>query len=238
MKQLNLTSRRHLWDHVLVFSEPGELALGWMGMIRWLGKGSETNHNSQAFICCPHWLLRKSSFKHRLKLLFVCLFKPFMYRRRERWDSARLTGLAQITHFGNGRLRTEIQVLHGVRRLWCLCQLEEYPHDSIMFFPSHFLVLRNILTWVRQSEGGSCVRKGMSLYLLATVVHGSENLNSPDINGYEFIEYLLSNSFDGPLTNLIHNFMCNYKCFIQSSYIPFFYPLFDAQYWTCYIGPS
>lgn len=158
---------------------------------------------------------------------------------KKRWDSARLTGLAPITHFGNGRLRTEIQVLHSAQRPWCLCQLEAYPHDSIMFFPSHFLALRNILTLVRQSDGGSYIRKGMSLYLLATVVHGSEDLSLRDINSHEFIEYLLSNSFDGPLTNLIHNFMCNYKCFVRSSYIPFFfYLLFDAQYWTCYIGPS
>lgn len=73
----------------------------------------------------------------------------------------------------------------------------------------------------------------MSLYLLATAVHGSEDLSSLDINGYEFIEYLLSNSFDGPLTNLIHNFMCNYKCFIQSSYIPFFF----THYSMPNIGP-
>lgn len=76
----------------------------------------------------------------------------------------------------------------------------------------------------------------MLFYMLATVVHGSEDLSLPDINGHEFIEYLLPNSFDGLLTNLIHNFMCNYVLFNHLIYL--FYPLFDAQYWPCYIGPS
>lgn len=61
----------------------------------------------------------------------------------------------------------------------------------------------------------------MLFYMLDTLVGGSEDLSLPDINGHEFIEYLLSNTFDGPLTNLTHNFMCNYKCIIQSPYIHF-----------------
>lgn len=68
----------------------------------------------------------------------VSILNPSLIDRNSgrKWNSMRLSGLAEIAHFGNDRIRTEIQLcyLHSPLRLWYLCQLEQYPNDSIVSF--------------------------------------------------------------------------------------------------------
>lgn len=155
--KLNLTSRRSLWNHRLGVSEPVALGLGLVAVTPMPGEALRPSLVRTArllsVLLIDFWgrvplnIGWSSSFKNCVSILNPSLIDRNLERR---WNSVKLSGLAKITHLCNGRIRTEIQhcSLHSALRLCCLCQLEQYPNDSIMSFSFPILALRSVFTQV------------------------------------------------------------------------------------------
>lgn len=171
----NLTSRRPLWDHWLGVSDPVALRLRLVAVTAMLGEAlrpsSVRTAGLSSIVLIDFWgrvplnIGWSSSFKNCVSILNPSLIDRNSERR---WNSVRLSGLAKIIHLGNGRIRTEIQhcSLHSALRLWCLCQLEQYPNDAIMSFSFPLPGSEKFIhptKLIRESEGGFCVGKGVCL---------------------------------------------------------------------------
>lgn len=130
-------------SHQLDFSDPGVLGWCWWqwgpcrevwDSLEWEQPGFRLLSSLTSEKLFPLNIGWSCSFKNCMSILNSSLIDRNSGRK---WNSMRLRGLAEITHFGSDRIRTEIQLcyLHSALRFWYLCQPGQYPNDSIMSFP-------------------------------------------------------------------------------------------------------